>query len=372
MKIQEFTRRLIIDELLMHGCVCGQMRVSEFVQRVFPRAMEMPTTDRRFGMKTAVDDIRQHMDNNDDWDFEYLFCTYLDLLHVEDKEFLYFLEQYVHPVIRRFRFTEDMERIELETECVDVINKYLVHDGFKLTESDKISGKIIYSATNLSPGVQGTIKNIIFASKYKPEIVLEDALNNDIRIVSNQDQCIVYDKNVSSTGISWNELEEWYDDRLYVLDTGMELEDRLRASLDSPPEVLFYDTYIEIKNRLNGNIPALLPQVYLYYDPKLARDRIKRIFEHQKMDFLMIFSETQRVVIEIDGVQHYADYVPGNARHYASVDKYSEMVAAQREMTLAGYDVYRFGGKELHDASIGKTKIRNFFKMLFEKYQVTT
>ena len=86
MKIQEFTRRLIIDELLMHGCVCGQMRVSEFVQRVFPRAMEMPTTDRRFGMKTAVDDIRQHMDNNDDWDFEYLFCTYLDLLHVEDKE----------------------------------------------------------------------------------------------------------------------------------------------------------------------------------------------------------------------------------------------------------------------------------------------
>ena len=63
----------------------------------------------------------------------------------------------------------------------------------------------------------------------------------------------------------------------------MELEDRLRASLDSPPEVLFYDTYIEIKNRLNGNIPALLPQVYLYYDPKLARDRIKRIFEHQIM-----------------------------------------------------------------------------------------
>ena len=54
------------------------------------------------------------------------------------------------------------------------------------------------------------------------------------------------------------------------------------------------------------------------------------------------------------------------------MDKYSEMVAAQREMTLAGYDVYRFGGKELHDASIGKTKIRNFFKMLFEKYQVTT
>ena len=47
-------------------------------------------------------------------------------------------------------------------------------------------------------------------------------------------------------------------------------------------------------------------------------------------------------------------------------------VDGEEQMTLAGYDVYRFGGKELHDASIGKTKIRNFFKMLFEKYQVTT
>ena len=67
------------------------------------------------------------------------------------------------------------------------------------------------------------------------------------------------------------------------------------------------------------------------------------------MDFLMIISEHERVVIEIDGVQHYADYVKGNTKHYASVDRYAEMVAAQREMTLAGYDVYRFGGKELHN-----------------------
>ena len=37
------------------------------------------------------------------------------------------------------------------------------------------------------------------------------------------------------------------------------------------------------------------------------------------MDFLMLFSESQRVVIEIDGVQHYAEYVKGNKKHYASV-----------------------------------------------------
>lgn len=120
-----------------------------------------------------------------------------------------------------------------------------------------------------------------------------------------------------------------------------------------------------------GEIPALIPQVYLYYDPKLEKERIRKIFEHQKMDFLMLFSESQRVVIEIDGIQHYADYVQGNRKHYASVDKYAEMVSAQREMTLAGYDVYRFGGKELYDAAVGKATIKRFFKMLFDKYQIT-
>ena len=105
MKIRETTRRLIIDELIMYGCVPGQMNVSDFVQRVYPKAMKMPTTDYRFGMTTAIEDIRQHMDNNDDWTFEYLFCTYLDLLHVGDDDFIYFLEQYTHPVIRRFNIT---------------------------------------------------------------------------------------------------------------------------------------------------------------------------------------------------------------------------------------------------------------------------
>lgn len=372
MKIQETTRRLIIDELLMYGCVSGQMKVSEFVQRVFPKAMHMPTTDRRFGMTTAIEDIHQHMDYNDDWEFEYLFCTYLDLLHVEDRDFIYFLEQYVHPVIRRYNMTEELERIDFGNECVEAINKYLVNDGFKLTESGRIGDKVIYSAINLTQGVQGEIKNIIFASKYKPEIVLEDALNNNIKIISNQDKCLVYDKNVSNNGITWNELQDWYDEKLYLLDTGMDLKARLRDSLNSPPEYMFYDTYVEIMEKSQGEIPALLPQVYLYYDPKLERDRIKKIFEHQRMDFLMIFSQTQRVVIEIDGIQHYADYIKGNNKHYASVDKYAEMVSAQREMTLAGYEVYRFGGKELYDESEGKRIIKRFLKMLFEKYHYGT
>lgn len=55
--IKSFTRQMIIEDLLMLGCICGQMSVSEFVRKVYPKASEMPTTDRRFGMTTAIDDI---------------------------------------------------------------------------------------------------------------------------------------------------------------------------------------------------------------------------------------------------------------------------------------------------------------------------
>lgn len=136
-------------------------------------------------------------------------------------------------------------------------------------------------------------------------------------------------------------------------------------------ERLFFDTYLEMVARKEGKIPALFPQVWLYYDPKLQKDRIKKIFEHQRMDFLMLFSESQRVVIEIDGVQHYAEYVEGNKKHYASVDKYAGMMAAQREMSLAGYDVYRFGAKELYNPAIGKRKVCAFFDGLFSKYGIS-
>ena len=64
MKIKEFTRQLIIQDLIGIGCVTGTMDVSEFIRRVYPKANQMPTTDHRFGMKSAIDDIHQHMDNN--------------------------------------------------------------------------------------------------------------------------------------------------------------------------------------------------------------------------------------------------------------------------------------------------------------------
>ena len=78
-----------------------------------------------------------------------------------------------------------------------------------------------------------------------------------------------------------------------------------------------------------------------------------------------------RIVIEIDGKQHYAD---GDR---ASPKLYSEMVKAHREMSLCGYDVYRFGGYEFVGASDGGDakqsvldNLKQFFRNLFQKYNV--
>ena len=77
MSIQESTRQMIIDELLMIGCVTGQMEIAEFVRKVYPKANNLPTTDHRFGMTTAIDDIRQHMERNDDWSLRNFFIHIL-------------------------------------------------------------------------------------------------------------------------------------------------------------------------------------------------------------------------------------------------------------------------------------------------------
>ena len=137
------------------------------------------------------------------------------------------------------------------------------------------------------------------------------------------------------------------------------------------PETWMLQAYYDLKKELGRDLPALIPQVYLYYDPQTLKQRGYKLFEHQKMDFLMVFSHKERVVIEIDGKQHYAE---GKT---ASPKLYADMMRAHREMTLYGYDVYRFGGYEFTGADSDENvkdqvlkTLKSFFRSLFCKYGV--
>lgn len=369
-KISETTRKLIIDELLLIGYVPGKLDISDFVKRIFPNIVDMKSTDSRY--TTAEQDIWQHMDRNDDWTFEYLFYTYLDIGRVPDGDFLYFLQQYVHPLVQRCKWDEDIgERIDLQEDCVSAINKYLETSGYRLEVEKMIADKKVYVPVALVAGVSGKVRNIIFAATQKPELVFSDALNNDIQIIRNEEYCIVYDKEIPKNGLTWKQLVNWYVEENGVSE--IQLIDRLKESMDSEPEKIFFDAYIEVIKEKGDDIPALLPQVYLYYDPMSVKMRGWKLFEHQKMDFLMLFSMAERVVIEIDGSQHYSEdvYINGTKKRIASPIKYGEMVKAQREMELYGYWVYRFGGYEFCDGQV-KNQIKLFFIRLLQKHGVVS
>jgi hypothetical protein len=227
---------------------------------------------------------------------------------------------------------------------------------------------VLVEAYQRGGGVSGPTKNLIFAANGpKPEIVLRDAVSNDIEIVAHAEYCLVYDDPIPPEGLRFSQLVHWWRDREAIpaavddREVGLHLHRRLAASLDSPAERVVFEAYAS-RYRSSFDIPALIPQVYLHYDPYDQRTRRATAngtpLARQRMDFLLLFSDRQRVVIEVDGKQHYAD---GNT---ASPSRYSEMVAEDRKLRLAGYEVYRFGGYELTATLGSEEMVRDFFEQL--------
>ncbi len=67
----------------------------------------------------------------------------------------------------------------------------------------------------------------------------------------------------------------------------------------------------------------------------------------------------------VDGKQHYS---AEDGR--ADVKRYAEMVYADRELKLSGYEVFRFGGGELGDQAQADRIATGFFPSLFERFGV--
>jgi very-short-patch-repair endonuclease len=364
--ITNITKRKLIDELILKGNIQGNLDIADFLKRIWD-IDNMPSTDSRY--KTATQDIWQHYERNDDWTTEYLYVTYFDLLNSEDSIFIKFIEELVHPIIRT---DEDID------SYVELINKYVTKDGYELEAVDELSGYPLYKCIQRIEGVRENVKNLIFAADGpKPEIVLEDSISNNIKIVENEENCLVYDRAIPGTGLLWNDLVVWWvkkrDLTLSDKDSKNDLYKRLFKSLDSEPEKLLFKVYYSyFSNLLSGKLPALIPQVYLHYDPYTIRKLkgIKRL-SRQRMDFLLLLSSYQRIVIEVDGVQHYSEktVIEDKEKNLASPKLYSEMVQADREVRLRGYELYRFGGYELGEKNAEELVI-NFFTALFQKHRI--
>jgi hypothetical protein len=131
------TRRAIADYLAGSNIRwSGRLSEPEFLARLYD-LQNVPSTDYRFS--TAAGDIFQHRVRNDDWNADWVFYdARFNLLHAADEDFLRFLADTIHPVVR----PDPSEANAL----AEVYNQELTADGWELAEVKEISGKPVFGA----------------------------------------------------------------------------------------------------------------------------------------------------------------------------------------------------------------------------------
>jgi hypothetical protein len=335
--------------------LAGERSTVEMVERYFVLSTPL---EGMFGSggRSLRDQIGQHMDRNPgDWSVEFLFGQ-IGAFDCSIARFAALLEEAVHPLARS---GED------QLQTVAALNKVLARDGYELAQESELSGHPIFAFRSLLRGVGGRPKNLIFASRApKPEIGFADAINNDIVILSGEESCLVYDRPIGSNGLLWSELVAWWSE-VTPGANAPNLGARLQESLASDAERKLFATYFKTYRLVLGEeLPALLPQVYLHYDPAVVKTLRHRLpLPRQRMDFLLLLPGRQRIVLEVDGKHHFSE------NDHPSLRVYADMVSADRELRLAGYEVYRFGANELVGEG-AESRITDFFEKLFRLHRI--
>lgn len=306
-------------------------------------------------------EIQRHVHQfPEDWSAEMLFDQ-LGAYDASDRRFALFLEGLASADVRP---DEAAQR-----RFVACVNEPLRGCGIELRETGSEDGYPVFSMVSLHVAPKGRPKNLIFASPYKPDLRFRDALDNDVEIVTNADKVLVYDRPIGNEGLRWNDLQKWWSETEQIDDATLAkqtLYNRLKSSLpsNSPPQSLLFEAFFKGFRGAVPNRPALLPEVWLHWDPRTVKERGPDALLRFRMDFLLLLPQGVRVVIEVDGKHHYAD-----TTGTADVQRYAQMVKADRELKLAGYEVFRFGAAELQ-GSEAQADVKAFFETLFKRYGV--
>ncbi len=257
---------------------------------------------------------------------------------------------------------------DAQVEVVEACNEVLSTCGAELRQAREEHGYPVFELVPLR-SAQGRPKTLIFASRDKPDLRFQDVLNNEVEILSDPSNVLVYDRPIID-GLRWRDLQAWWAERERIAEANnakVDLYRRLKSSLplNSPPQLLFFETFFKTFGADVPSLPALLPEVWLHWDPKTIHQRGELAFLNHRMDFLMLLPGGRRFVFEVDGKQHYA------VGDLAEPREYARLAAGTRDLQLAGYEVYRFGGSELVGRH-GQELVSTFFRMLFEVHRVTS
>jgi hypothetical protein len=207
--------------------------------------------------KGTLEEIHRHFIRNpEDANVEWLF-EHLKVFDLSDKRFGVFLEGLVSADVQI--------DVENQASIVAAMNVPLATCGAVMRQTDEVSGYPVFSLVALHAR-HNRPKNIIFASPIKPDIRFRDAVDNDIEIVSNAEDCLVYEKPIGVEGLRWRELQQWWseaskqDDQQIAKKT---LYHRLLSCFpkSSPPQRLLFESFYQAFGSAIPDLPALLPEV---------------------------------------------------------------------------------------------------------------
>ena len=156
-RITDITRRSISDEMILSSLwYHGSLTEPDFLARLFD-LHNLPSKDHRY--RNAYEDIYQHMVNNTDWDYDWLYNdTRINLSYCDDNTYLKFLELTLHPRVRQ-------DETEIH-KLVEIYNKHLEKDGFEVFVSSEISGKPIFAARHKTIGQAELFAKKVEIKKY--------------------------------------------------------------------------------------------------------------------------------------------------------------------------------------------------------------
>ncbi len=361
-EIPRRTRREIAQGLDLADVTLKPDRFMALLDRLWVLATASDLLDLWTGGASSLHSrIERHvLKNPGDWGGEQLFDELGAIDEAGDARFIRFLEGLA---------SADVVPDEpAQRHIVATINRHLRAAGAELRETGAAGGYPVFSVVP-TRAARGRPKNVIFASPTKPDIRFTDAIDNDIEIVTNASDVLVYDR-PTREGISWCDLQAWWKDTQHLAgddEAKRTLYDRLLGSLpeSSPPQRTLFKLYHHIHGGSVPGLPALLPEVWLHWDPKTVSQRGRDALLRFRMDFLLLLPHGHRVVLEVDGAHHYStDGRP-------DPDTYADGVRGDRELKLAGYEVFRFGAAELQHPRSAEPMLRQFFVDLFQQFGVT-